>query len=411
VFVTRPSAASIEISPTSVSLRVGGSIDLTATVRDTRGNIITDCGLAWFTSAPSAVQIAWKGPMTVTINAIAPVPSGTITANCEGVSGQIPVVVTRVPVGSVTIPPFTTPAIGNSLIISALVRDINGTVVNDRQVMWTTSNPGVVSLATLSGLSNTLTVVAQGTAVITASSEGVTDTETIVVGPAPVASVVIDPPSSTFPIEQTRTFTATVKDAQGNVLTGRTVTWTLSQPSPMFAANLNVVGDDAVVTGVLDGTVTLVAISEGRSASAALTITPLNDPVDTETIVTALNLGALGAGQTVTWSAIFGRDTDVSDWYRVTANDPNACSSGTKTHTLQLALTNIPAGRNYDLFVYSAPGVLDYSATVVGNAAENINIAKTGACGTSLTFTVYIEVRRVFGAPSASPYTLRASVP
>ena len=47
----------------------------------------------------------------------------------------------------------------------------------------------------------------------------------------PVATVTVTPASSSLTVGQTGQLTATLRDAAGNVLTGRTVTWSSNQPS------------------------------------------------------------------------------------------------------------------------------------------------------------------------------------
>ena len=62
-------------------------------------------------------------------------------------------------------------------------------------------------------------------------------------------------------------FAATLEDANGITLTGRTVTWTSSNAS--FAT----VSSSGLATGVAAGTATITATSEGRSGTATLTVT------------------------------------------------------------------------------------------------------------------------------------------
>ena len=85
-------------------------------------------------------------------------------------------------------------------------------------------------------------------------------------GPAPVASVVVSPSSTTLEIGQTAQLTATVTDAGGNVLSGRTIAWSSSSQA------VATVGAAGLVTAVGPGVTTLTATSEGRSGTAAATV-------------------------------------------------------------------------------------------------------------------------------------------
>src|SRR5205823_5650810 len=84
----------------------------------------------------------------------------------------------------------------------------------------------------------------------------------------PVASVTVTPASATVTTGSTVQLTATPKDANGNSLAGRTVTW---QSSNTAAATVNGSG---LVTGVAAGSATITATSEGQSGTAAITVTP-----------------------------------------------------------------------------------------------------------------------------------------
>lgn len=88
----------------------------------------------------------------------------------------------------------------------------------------------------------------------------------------PVASVVVSPPTGSVGIGETLQLTATAKDAKGNVLSGRSFTWSSSQES---AATVNSSG---LATGVSEGTATITATCEGRSGSAAVSVVDLTPP-------------------------------------------------------------------------------------------------------------------------------------
>jgi hypothetical protein len=85
---------------------------------------------------------------------------------------------------------------------------------------------------------------------------------------APVASVTVSPPLASVSVGLTQQFTATLKDASGNILTGRTVTWASSTPT------VATLGASGLATALLAGTTTITATSEGQSGSTTLTVTP-----------------------------------------------------------------------------------------------------------------------------------------
>src|SRR5256884_335556 len=82
--------------------------------------------------------------------------------------------------------------------------------------------------------------------------------------PAPVASVVVSPASASVPVGATVQLTASLKDASGNVLTGRTIAWGTS------AAGVATVSASGLATGAAAGTAAITATSEGESGTARL---------------------------------------------------------------------------------------------------------------------------------------------
>jgi CubicO group peptidase (beta-lactamase class C family) len=86
--------------------------------------------------------------------------------------------------------------------------------------------------------------------------------------PAAVATVTVSPGSATLAVGATTTLGAELRDAAGNALTGRPISWTTD------AATVAAVSATGVVTAVAAGTARITATSEGRSGQATITVTP-----------------------------------------------------------------------------------------------------------------------------------------
>ena len=85
--------------------------------------------------------------------------------------------------------------------------------------------------------------------------------------PIAVASVEVSPSGDTvIEVGHTVQLTATMKDAAGNVLTGRTVTWSSDDDS------IATVSGTGLVTGEDVGNATISATSEGRSGTALVMV-------------------------------------------------------------------------------------------------------------------------------------------
>src|SRR5207245_2225103 len=85
--------------------------------------------------------------------------------------------------------------------------------------------------------------------------------------PAPVASVTVSPAAPSVSVGATAQLPATLKDASGTTLTGRTVAWTSSTTTVATVSPSGLVSD--VASG---GTTTITATSEGKSGTSVVTV-------------------------------------------------------------------------------------------------------------------------------------------
>src|SRR5437899_1369508 len=168
------------------------------------------------------------------------------------------------PVASVTVSPTSASVLqGQTLQLTATIKDSAGNVLSGRAVTWTSSDASVATVSS-SGL---VGAVAAGSVTITATSEGRSGTAAIVVANTPVASVVVSPASAGVLVGGTVQLAASPRDAAGNALAGRTVTWASSNNG------VATVNGSGVVTGVTVGSATITATSEAKSGTGAITVT------------------------------------------------------------------------------------------------------------------------------------------
>jgi uncharacterized protein YjdB len=199
----------------------------------------------------------------------------TIRASAEGKTGSAQVVVTApnppAPVASVVVNPGTANlVIGGTVTLSATVRDASGATLSGRVVTWSTSS---AQIATVSD-AGVVTAVATGSATITATSEGKSGIATVIVqAPAPtaVASVQVDPATLSLHTKHAETLTAHVFDANGNELTGRTITWSSSNNSAVKVTKTGTSTASVQFTGKGAGVVTITATCEGETGMAIVT--------------------------------------------------------------------------------------------------------------------------------------------
>jgi uncharacterized protein YjdB len=182
-------------------------------------------------------------------------------------------------VASVVIsPPSVTMDVGETANVSAAVLDGSGQPIPNKTVQWFTSDGAVVG-GTANGNAATPQAVGPGNANVTATVDGVTGTLPVTVrptAPKPVASVTLTPSSAVILVGQTLPMVATLRDAQGNVLTGRTIDW--------FSSDLSIVtgvvaGNLAVLQGLSIGVATISAVSEGVTGLASVAVVGSVTPI------------------------------------------------------------------------------------------------------------------------------------
>ena len=155
--------------------------------------------------------------------------------------------------------------------------------------------------------------------------------------PPPVATVDVTPATASIQVNQTVQLTATPKDASGNPLAGRAVTWTSGNTS---IATVNTTG---LVTGKAAGSATITATSEGKNGTATVTVTAPPPPPNTAPSVNA------GGNQTVLLALGYQLNASFTDpdngpwhwtvnWGDGTSTSGNASSPGpiNPTHTYVL---------------------------------------------------------------------------
>ena len=166
--------ASIEVTPATASVAPGRTTALAATPRDAAGNALTGRTLAWTSSAAAVATVDNNGVVT----GVAP-GTATISVAAENKTATAVITVRSpapvVPVASVTIsaPGLDTLEAYDARTLAAVTRDAKDSLLTNRVVRWTSSNPAVAAIDSVTGA---LMGYDRGTVTITATSEGKTAT-------------------------------------------------------------------------------------------------------------------------------------------------------------------------------------------------------------------------------------------
>ena len=162
--------------------------------------------------------------------------------------------------------------IGQTAKATAVATNSSGDTLAGRTPTWSSSATSVARVSSSGVVTGVAAGTAQIRAVVDAASGTAPVTVTVASSPAPVARVSVALSSSTISAGSTTQATATARDASGNVLTGRTVTWASTNTS---AAIVSATG---LVTGVAAGAATITATSEGKSGTASVTVAASGGP-------------------------------------------------------------------------------------------------------------------------------------
>jgi len=167
--------------------------------------------------------------------------------------------------------------VGGTIVLRAAVGDPNGDPIPDPTISWF-SRDSSIALLLDSSYADTLQFVQglrEGNTWIVAQSGALADSALIEVlaqaNENPVASVTVTPPSLTLVVGDSTLLHAELRDAAGNVLTNRPISWFLADSSGVVDL-LVTAGSTAVLKARHSGSTTINAVSEGKSGSATVTV-------------------------------------------------------------------------------------------------------------------------------------------
>lgn len=242
---------------TGDTLTVGQTRQLSATLKNKGRN---QYPTQWTSSDSLVASVSSNGLVT------ALAPGGTTIKAWNRMDSAVANIFVRsavVGVAAVAIAPDSVAiAIGDTTRLTATVRDEHGNLLSGRPLAWKVSD---TTVATISA-SGVVHARKTGSALATATSEGVSGTAKVSVSAIQVASVSVTPATASVGAGQTVQLAATARDANGNTLSGRTITWSSATPG------IATVSASGLVSGVAPGTVTITATSEGKSAAAQVTV-------------------------------------------------------------------------------------------------------------------------------------------
>jgi trimeric autotransporter adhesin len=257
--------ATVRITPlVAPTLRVGGKLQLTATALNAAGQPLTGRPVNWTSTNPNVASVSTSGEVTAL-----GVGSSTIIAEIDQRQGQVGVTVTLIPIGTVSLTPSSVSMFrGDQRQLTLAATDSTGAAVTNfqgRNVVFNSTNLPVANVSA----QGVIFAADSGKANITATVDQVTsNVVAVTVTLVPVNNITVTPNPGSVRVGFTLQMQAILRDANGSILVGRPVVWTVSDST---RATISPAG---VLTGVGSGSITVTATSEGVSGTAAVTITP-----------------------------------------------------------------------------------------------------------------------------------------
>ena len=240
--------SSINFDKTGVSLKVGETVTLTATVKP---DDATDKTVTWSTSDASVATVS-DGVVTAI-----KLGSATIRAKAGDKEATCAITVEATPVTSVTLDQTSASLkVGETVSLTATVKPDDAT---DKTVTWSTSD---ASVATVSD--GVVTAIKLGSATIRAKAGDKEATCAITVEATPVTSVTLDQTSASLKVGETVSLTATVKPDDA---TDKSVTWSSSNTS------VATVSSTGVVTAKSAGSAIITVTTKDGSKTATCSVT------------------------------------------------------------------------------------------------------------------------------------------
>ena len=264
--VSSTKVLTVEIAPQSPSITIGSTIQLITSLKDEGGKSVNSGigDVQWESSNASVATVSSSGLVTGIS-----VGSATLTVRFidnvgwKDALGTVMLRVSDQKVSSVAINPQTINlGIGQSSQILAVSKDANGDTITGLSIAWASSN---VAVATVSS-TGLVTGVSKGESTIIASVGGVSASGSVLVTDVSASSIEITPNKGTLSIGQSSQLSARLKDAQGNIVAGRDVSWSSSDTAIVTVSNAG------MLTAISDGESTITASVEGVSGFATVTV-------------------------------------------------------------------------------------------------------------------------------------------
>ncbi|MFO7894129.1 MAG: Ig-like domain-containing protein [Longimicrobiales bacterium] len=293
--------AQLESSGPAGSLTVGQTVAVSLTVRDGEGRVVEGETVTWTasgggTASPASTTTDGGGRTSTEWTLGTTAGTQSLTAAAGAIDTTFSAEVAAADLAEIDLSPTAAvlESLGDTLELTAGGSDPYGNAVDVPGLNWSSSDPGVASVADGGVVSH-----AEGSAEITATAGTLTGTATVTVDQV-LAGLQLDPDTAVMVVAETLAVSARGVDARGFPIdTTLDMDWTTSDP------DVATVSDSGVVTSVAVGTTTILASAGSFDGEAAVEVRSGSRPT-----ITSISPSVLGAGDTaMIRGTSFGSDT------------------------------------------------------------------------------------------------------
>ncbi len=387
VAVLDTTPVSISVTPTSASLKIGGTVQFVATVSNAAGDPIAGAPVTWASDNSDVATVAPSGLLSAVVYGAANVRASSGAKTSAPVPVTVATSVAAVHLSPSPVPPL---AVGGSLLLSAYATDVSGTVLSGKSATWSSDNTSV--LVDSSGLLHAISI---GSATVTATIEEVRASTSVTVLDTTPASIAVSPSSLSMIIGTTSQLAATVSNAAGNPISGAVVSWTSNN------ANVATVATNGLVTALGYGSAIVTASSGSVTRQVAVAV---NTNI-TQVAITPVPLAPLAVGGT---AQLAFTATDASG--KVLTGKTAAWQMGDNSGFASVSSTGLVTGvgpgptsvtvtveglsNNQPLLVFTPPSVQSLSPNS-GPVGTSVTIGGTGFGATPGSSTVAFETTQL----------------
>ncbi len=374
VTVNAATLSSIDIQPSSLSLPLGQSYNLSAigTYSDGSTSDITD-SVTWSSSNGAKASVSnaagSKGRVSATGQG-----SATITAALSGHQAQLTVSTTAATLVSIDLNPAgVSLARGTPQQFSATGTYSDGSTMDiTSTVTWASSDTSVLTVGNAAGTKGLANSLAQGSATVTASSAGVSATATVTVSAAVLNSITVSPASASLPMGVSQQLTAMGTYSDGSVVDiTESVSWSSTDAVSVSVSNAAGTRGRAVASAVGNSTVT--ASVNGQSANAAITVTAAT--LDSVQLTPAVLSIANGVSQQFTATGTYsdGSTQDITSTATWASSDTSVMSISNGAGNRGLALAKALGTANVSATLSGVSGSAGVTVTAATLSSLEIN--------------------------------------